>query len=304
MQNEIRILIPSHSATPGDGPLLEIDEEVVAALNQAISNGQILWDLAGTSVLDLGSSVAVKIGRSFDVDHITTLQYIKGYDPNFPAPETLGLIETDQQTYLFMYRAPGVSLDHEWSKLVPSQKTAIQQQLNVIFRTVRTIPCPHASTWPTIGDVSARCKDTRKTERVAAVELKNEVEFNDFLCSEPGRTKTPWIRMVRSFMRDDHATVFTHGDLHPRNIMVTWGSTTAIGDKSSVLNPQQDIRITSILDWEMSGWYLDYWEFVKALNTIGPRGPLFDWCDYLPTDAIGSWPTEYAIDLLISRWLG
>lgn len=108
----------------------------------------------------------------------------------------------------------------------------------------------------------------RKSARIATY-LKSEVEFNEFLCTQTGRSNTPWIRMIHSFMRDDHAIVLTHGDLHPRNIMVVWEGAMSIGDTSSAL--ESDIRITSILDWEMSGWYPEYWEFVKALNTVGPR---------------------------------
>ncbi|KAG7140511.1 hypothetical protein HYQ46_007976 [Verticillium longisporum] len=63
-------------------------------------------------------------------------------------------------------------------------------------------------------------------------------------------------------------------------------------------------RATSILDWELAGWYPEHWEFVRALNTIDVRSPLQDWTDYLPTEAIGKYPMEYALDCLISRWLG
>ncbi|KAI1667871.1 Phosphotransferase enzyme family protein [Pyrenophora tritici-repentis] len=43
-----------------------------------------------------------------------------------------------------------------------------------------------------------------------------------------------------------HGIVFTHGDLKPNNIIV------------------KDGRMTAIIDWEMLGWYPEYWEFVKA----------------------------------------
>lgn len=41
-------------------------------------------------------------------------------------------------------------------------------------------------------------------------------------------------------------SVFTHGDIAPRNIMV-----------------DQTHRITGILDWERAGWYPDYWEYIN-----------------------------------------
>ena len=41
-------------------------------------------------------------------------------------------------------------------------------------------------------------------------------------------------------------SVFTHGDVAPRNIMV-----------------DQDACITGIIDWELAGWYPDYWEYMN-----------------------------------------
>ena len=283
----------------------EIDNGTVAALNQAFHNSQVLWEYHRTSVLDLGSSIAVKIGPYVNTDHVPTFQYIKDQAPSLPVPDILGILKTDQQTYFFMSRAPGISLGTIWCELVPSQKLAVQHQLSSILRILRMIPRPQELVEAALGGVlPARCKDVRRSERIAAGEIKTEAVFNDFLCSEPRRLNTPWIKMIRSFMRDDHAIVMTHGDLHPRNIMIIWDGATSINDHSDPVKERRDIRISSIIDWETMGWYPDYWEFVKALNTIGPKSTLFDWCDYLPTEAIGTWPIEYAIDILISRWLG
>ncbi|KAK3176560.1 hypothetical protein OEA41_007883 [Lepraria neglecta] len=45
------------------------------------------------------------------------------------------------------------------------------------------------------------------------------------------------------------ASVFTHGDIAPRNIMV-----------------DQSGHITSIIDWELAGWYPDYWEYANIMK--------------------------------------
>ncbi|KAL9110170.1 MAG: hypothetical protein Q9227_005230 [Pyrenula ochraceoflavens] len=45
-------------------------------------------------------------------------------------------------------------------------------------------------------------------------------------------------------------SVFTHGDVAPQNIMV------------------EDGHIVGVLDWELSGWYPDYWEYA---NIMKPR---------------------------------
>ena len=44
-----------------------------------------------------------------------------------------------------------------------------------------------------------------------------------------------------------HRIMFAHGDLRPANTMV------------------KDGNVTAIIDWEVSGWYPEYWDFAKAL---------------------------------------
>lgn len=279
--------------------------DIIEVLNQAIRNGKSLWALHHTSVLALGESVVVKIGRSLDSDGISNQQYINTHAPEIPVPSCLGSLKSSGRTYVFMSRADGVPLDSLWSNLSAAQKSSVQSQLTRIFSTLRS-KLPNAGsdgqTRQTIGSfVSGICKDTRRMQRVSEKPIHTETEFNDFLCSDTRRTATPWIQMVRSYLKDNHQLVMTHGDLHPRNIMVEWER----GEEDvSVEGWERQIRVTSLIDWELGGWYPEYWEFVKALSTIDSRSPLADWWQYLPTDAIGLWPAEFSYDLLISRWLG
>lgn len=188
----------SVSEQAGVGLYKEIDDGTVAALNQAFHNSQVLRDYYGTSVLDLGSSVAVKISPYVNTDHVPTFQYIKDQATSLTVPDILGILKTDQQTYFFMSRAPGVSLDTIWCELIPSQKLAVQHQLNSILRILRMIPRrPQELVEAALGGgLPARCKDVRRSERIAAGQIKTEAKFNDFLCSEPGRFNTPWIEMI------------------------------------------------------------------------------------------------------------
>ena len=283
----------------------QLDKALAAGLNNAISNSQTLWRLHNSAVLQIGPSHVVKICTSLDHDGMTNLQYINKYAPDVPAPSCLGALQCGWRTYAFMTRADGVTLETVWPRLLPSHKLSIQQQLNTIFRTIRAKvpgPTPNGADVQCIGGfVSGRCKDMRRNLREAEGPIRDEVQFSDFLCRQPRRTQTAWIRMVRSLMSDDHGLVMTHGDLHPRNIMVQWEPERGKEDQPE---DQGRLRVTALIDWEFGGWYPAYWEFVKALSTVNQRGPLADWCDYLPTEAIGKWPVEFSIDLLISRWLG
>lgn len=123
---------------------------------------------------------------------------------------------------------------------------------------------------------------------MSSTTISDESEFNDFLMTSDDTSEEDMRRrMLRSFLRNDHQIVFTHADLHPRNVMVSisGGSDPKGGT----------VKVTGILDWEMSGWYPVYWEYVKALQTVGMNDSTFDWWAYLPIDAIGSWPDNISV---------
>jgi hypothetical protein len=59
----------------------------------------------------------------------------------------------------------------------------------------------------------------------------------------------------RDLLPDDSPITFTHGDLHPSNVLVS---------------ADEPCRIVAIIDWHQSGWYLDYWEYCKTVFTAEP----------------------------------
>jgi hypothetical protein len=78
--------------------------------------------------------------------------------------------------------------------------------------------------------------------------FKSVADFNsalvDIFVGESQGQDGPYIRgMVNAHK---HEIVFTHADLKADNIIV------------------KDGRVAAILDWEMAGWYPEYWEFAKA----------------------------------------
>ncbi|KAL4744484.1 hypothetical protein BDW72DRAFT_188410 [Aspergillus terricola var. indicus] len=211
---------------------------------------------------------------------------------------------------MFMSRVPGDPLDKLWKFLDEHQKSSIRDQLDDIVKGYKAIPAPITDETNAVfgGGNPRRCKDARRELRVADYPISNESEFNQFISSNPQRTETEHIAMIRSYLKDDHEVVMTHGDLHPRNIMITIISyeremfgRAATADQN--VPPGAEVLVTGIIDSEMCGWYPAYWEYVKALNTIGPGDGFGDWYKYLP-QSIGVWPREHAVDLMLSRWHG
>lgn len=112
------------------------------------------------------------------------------------------------------------------------------------------------------------------TITVSPPDIQTVSQLHDFLVSRPFPNVSPsYVRWLRSQLRDYYQVVLSHCDLHPRNILV-------------VDDPDGMVRISSIVDWEMGGWYPEYWEMYKALNTRGGNDDS-DWWDHLPQVILG-----------------
>lgn len=77
----------------------------------------------------------------------------------------------------------------------------------------------------------------------------------------------------RSALPDDVPITFTHGDLHPSNILISFS--------------EGSPRVACLIDWHQAGWLPAYWEVCKAIYTAWPGSewelkyvPMFlDVCD-------------------------
>jgi hypothetical protein len=73
---------------------------------------------------------------------------------------------------------------------------------------------------------------------------------------------------MRSELSDDVVIKFTHGDLHPSNVII---SSRGYGSPPHII---------SIVDWHQSGWLPEYWEYCKARWTAKTSD---EWeVEYLP----------------------
>jgi thiamine kinase-like enzyme len=128
-------------------------------------------------------------------------------------------------------------------------------------------------------------KDIRRDVRVNVAPIYSETQFNDFLLDSPtSRAAFGYKSWLRSILRVDHRIVFSHADFHPRNIMV-------------VDRPDGMIDLSGIIDWEASGFYPEYWEQLKAMNTRSIKDSS-DWWEYLPKSILG-YDHEVVLDQVI-----
>ena len=264
---------------PGSSNLTQVLPERVAA-------GKKIWELGGRAVFDLGEGVVVKVGDDLDRDEASAMRFLEEHFPAFPAPHCLGFVSIGRASLLFMTKIQGDTLESRWPTLSMKSKAAIQQSLNEAMLILRG--AEKAEGQP-LGSLSGRCRDIRTSDRYTESPVHDEASFNEFLLTSPGsRVSNSYKTWIKSMLRTDHRIVFTHGDLHPRNIMV-------------VDLEDGGVSLSGIFDWEASGFYPEYWEHLKAFNTRDARDES-DWWTSLPPAIIG-YDHEIAIDRLLERSL-
>lgn len=95
--------------------------------------------------------------------------------------------------------------------------------------------------------------------------FKTEGEFNLFLRNGiettenmgEGETKRDVERLIEMHKEEErkhHKTVFTHGDVSGSNILVKGG------------------KVVALIDFEMAGFYPEYWEYTTAMNSNYIKG--------------------------------
>lgn len=150
----------------------------------------------------------------------------------------------------------GQSLDTLWPGMCAVQRKKLARQLREIVEKMRSVvPPPNL-----IGACDGtEIRDTRLYFTYHSPPCHDEGEFNEFLLSSLYEHIPPLVREAFSRrLRTDHRIVLSHCDLTPRNILVKDGS------------------ITGLVDWEDSGWYPEYWEYVKFFQRTADK----DWKQY------------------------
>lgn len=240
---------------------------------RCVLSGTTISESPSRAVIRVGEDIVVKVAQRLDHDEHGVLQFLDEHVPGIPAPRALGLVEVESTSFMFMTRIPGTTLETCWPSLTSEAKKHVQRLLDKNFAVLRELELPPGA--PLGSPLGRRvCKDVRRDERVSTSHIHTEAQFNDFLLHSPSsRVAAGHKSWLRSMLRTDHRILFTHADLHPRNVMVV--------DK-----PDGGVELSGLIDWEASGYYPEYWEHVKATNTRSIKDTS-DWWDHLPPSIVG-----------------
>jgi len=228
-----------HSMSPSDG---------LPSVEDVHASSDVLYSMGNRTVVGMGPDLVVKYGDRVRLSEAEAMEYI-ARNTDIPVPKVLKAFEQAGRTYIYMTRISGQTLDSRLDNLSDAQVERIVEQVAGYVTEMRNLGENDYIGSTTRGP----CTDYfwQYNDQLPTGPFDNEAQFNDLIISAYhdrwGETRPKFHTFLRSLYRDNHRILFTHGDLAPRNIMVS-----------------DDGRITGIIDWEYAGWYPEYWEYVKA----------------------------------------
>ncbi|KAI9819326.1 MAG: hypothetical protein M1832_004031 [Thelocarpon impressellum] len=168
---------------------------------------------------------------------------------SIPVPEVYDTQCGEHGGKLVMQALPGKTLEEAWPIMSEASRTKTKAQLTAYFAQLRSLQQPSPG-W--IGSCNrGPAYDHRVNNGWPCGPFDSVAAFHDFLVRPVANCPKP--ELVETFRRaltqsDDCKIVFTHADFCSEHVL---------------LDPRTG-DVTGIVDWEMAGWWPDYWEYNKA----------------------------------------
>lgn len=262
--------------TGSPGPRNEAFENYLSGLRQLGSRE--------SEVYLLDQSTIIKMGDEMLLHEASVLQFV-AENTSVPVPRVLGFGRvpgTCDQAYMFMDRIAGDALSDVWDELDAAARSDIAWQLRDMYRDLRAHK--HNSVCGILVREEARQAVDAATgtsdvqdNGAPAVAARTRTVYDQAGCTDnffgypvgPFDSEPDFVNELAHVMmcrggpecldvvpmledlaasRRPHPknTYLTHGQLNPKNILI------------------RDGRVVGLLDWSESGFYPEWWEYVKA----------------------------------------
>ena len=245
-----------------------------------------------TKVVRVKEHFAVKFGNGIPLSEAEAMKFLAANRTvRVPKVYAAFMDPATNRTYIIMDYIPGNDLQKLLPSLTPSEKSIICRLIRDSINQLREIPAPGY-----LGTVDRQPYNdgvfrTTGDNPLITGPFANQNEMNRGILKNLAQRESPhYIRLLQGMVDRTlygHRTVFTHGDLQPKNIMVE-----RVDDAAAAGDP--GFRIT-LVDWEMAGWYPEFWEFCNA--TVCCRFKP-DWLELIP-DILEQYAVEYLMMQLV-----
>ncbi|KAF5313887.1 hypothetical protein D9619_013023 [Psilocybe cf. subviscida] len=199
---------------------------------------------------DLG--LVIKHGKRTTMVEGQTLWAISRFCPAVRASTVYGWCTDNSEVFMYLSYIAGVTLDSRLETLSEDELTDVARQMETMLGSIRGLRQPLEEIFigtPDRGPIHDQIwrHDKPKCAFSATREF-NEALFAFAEGRVPQFPEHELFQYVRASFSDTASIRFSHTDLSPLNIIISPTSTEVMG----------------IIDWQESGWYPDFWEYVKA----------------------------------------
>ena len=199
------------------------------------------------------------------------MRLVKQYT-NVPIPRILFSVYSPGNGQIGMSLVPGVTLESIWDGLDECNKARLCVEIGAMIAQWQQIPPPPhlahlyqcladgspATTDPLLQDLEDPPRSLYTDEAVRHRIYQRYLRYYGLRYADS----------LLSMLPQSKVSLFTHGDVAPRNIMV-----------------DKDYRITGIIDWELAGWYPEYWEYANIMKPTRDQ----DWQSWMDRTAMQRW---------------
>ncbi|KPM45239.1 hypothetical protein AK830_g1292 [Neonectria ditissima] len=240
----------------------------------------------------ISKHLIVKSDSFVDLTEAATIEYV-AKNTSIPVPKIWSSFVRDGRAYIVMERIHGDSISQGWNERSKESKEKLIFQLKLMLQDLRTIqPPPGTGVASCVGGSLFDSRLPRPDRRFGPFETIQDFHLwlrgnvRPLQMEKPEQaTQGDWNDAKNMAAKQDGpwpASVFSHGDLNPSNIIVR-------GD-----------QIVGIIDWEFSGWYPHYWEYTSAWCSQKMRK---EWQDLLG-DFLEPFSEELEMEKIRQRWWG
>ncbi|KAL2757432.1 hypothetical protein ACRALDRAFT_2100321 [Sodiomyces alcalophilus JCM 7366] len=235
---------------------------------------RLLSNQSGAIIRVIDPGVVQKRGDRVTRSEEAALFFVKEYT-KVPLPELYAadyfFKDGKEHGIFLMSLVDGSPLHVVWDGFDNSTKERICHELWGTVRQLRQIPRP-----PALGHLYQCLADGSPSSDVLLEDLNQPPSpilsdddlqariYKRYLHHNGGS----FPENLPSILPHSSKSVFTHGDLTPRNIIV---------DSAG--------RITGIVDWENAGWYPDYWEYANMMKPSNDD----DWMAWMDSTKPQEW---------------
>jgi hypothetical protein len=196
------------------------------------------------SVLMLTPGLCVKYGPSRHICEAEAMAYVARHT-SVPVPKVYCAFQKRNVTYILMERIKGVNARKIWGSISAEEREPLRTQLRAFLAELRSLPPPQPGH---IGDVNYSKLYDDRIITGGFGPFTTSRDFHQFLRHDVVKpVNDPELdQLITNHEKQEYSTCFTHGDLSSYNVLV------------------RDGCIVGIIDWEMAGWYPQYWEYTSA----------------------------------------